>query len=82
MRKSDTEPLDMPRRAERVECEDGRWYVLTREGRRGPFSTRRAADAEAHLFVDTMQYLERMTLPPDIDRSDVDVVDINVMPWG
>ncbi|MEQ8857543.1 MAG: DUF6316 family protein [Pseudomonadales bacterium] len=73
---------NLSRRADRIVCEDDRWYVLTREGRRGPFSTRRAADAEARLFVDTMQYLERTPPPADLDHSDVTVVDMNVMPWG
>ncbi len=82
MRKSDVEPRKTDRRADRIVCDGERWYVLTREGRRGPFATRRAAEAEARLFVETMQYLERVALPPDLDPSDVTVVDINVMPWG
>lgn len=81
MRRSDQVRRSYTRTPDRLVCEDERWYVRTREGMRGPFATRRAAEAEARLYVDTMEYLERAVLPPELDRSDVTVVDMNVMPW-
>ena len=82
MRRTDDTFIEYPRRADRIECEDDRWYVRTREGRRGPFGSRRAAEAEAALFVETMAYLEQARmLPPDIDCADVEVVNFDRMPW-
>ena len=83
MRKTDQSYREFERAADRVFCEDSRWYVRTREGLRGPFGSRRAAEAEAALFVDTMTYLERAgaTLPADVNGGDVTVVNIDQMPW-
>lgn len=82
MRRTDDTFTDYPRKPDRIECEDDRWYVRTREGRRGPFGSRRAVEAEAALFVDTMAYLQQaQALPPNLDCADVEVVNIDRMPW-
>jgi len=72
MRKSDKIQKRYARAEDRIMCEDERWFVRTREGRRGPFRSRREAQAEARLFVDTMMYLnDDPALPDHIDRDDV-----------
>ncbi len=83
MRKTDLTPTHPPRSLERVFLEDDRWFVRTREGLRGPFGSRRAAEAEAALFVETLQYLEqhRPALPPGGNQTDVTVVHMNRLPW-
>jgi hypothetical protein len=85
MRKTDQTPDDHVRSFERVFHEDERWFVRTREGMRGPFSSRRAAEAEADLFVDTVKFLEEHHpgVPEDIDRDDITVVDMDLdkPPW-
>ena len=59
MRKTDRAPSDDMRATDRIFSEDERWFVRTREGMRGPFGSRRAAEAEADLFVDTVKFLEQ-----------------------
>jgi len=82
MRKTDQSIRDHQRTLDRVFCEESRWYVRTREGLRGPFGSRRAAEAEAELFVDTMAYLERAAeLPSGVDGADVTVVNMEQVPW-
>lgn len=83
MRKTDHTPHESGRSTDRIFREDDRWFVRTREGMRGPFGSRRAAHAEAELFVDTVKYLEekRSELPPDLDEGDIDLVDMNGPPW-
>jgi hypothetical protein len=83
MRKDDQSPDESARSTDRIFNEDERWFVRTREGRRGPFGSRRAAEAEAALFVDTVQYLEqnRPSVPPDVDQDDITVVDMDKPPW-
>lgn len=82
MRKSDTIDKPYRRAPDRIVCEDERWYVRTREGLRGPFGSRRVAEAEARLFVETMAYLESVEeLPAGVDPGDVTVVNMDQMPW-
>jgi hypothetical protein len=70
MRKTDLAPSDDARAIDRVFSEDERWFVRTREGMRGPFGSRRAAEAEADLFVDTVRFLEQNNPSgPPIHRS-------------
>src|SRR5690606_22964723 len=73
MRKPVKIPTHSPRAEGRVFNEDDRWYVRTREGMRGPFGSRRAAEAEAELFVDTLKFLEQnqRSVPPGIDPDDI-----------
>jgi len=82
MRKSDSEKKTYFRAETRFSQEEGQWYFDTREGRRGPFPTREAAELELTRYVDTMQFVEEKkgSLPSDIDWSDVAVVDINETP--
>lgn len=82
MRKSDKFQKRHARTEDRITCDDERWFVRTREGRRGPFRSRREAQAEARLFVDTMMYLnDDPALPDHIDRDDVTVVNMDHIPW-
>lgn len=80
MRRTDHASHDDRRSAERIFREDDRWFVRTREGMRGPFGSRRAAAAEADLFVDTVKYLEQHHR--DLDPGDITVVDMNKPPWA
>ena len=83
MRKTDDTPTEYLRRPDRIECVEGCWYVRTREGRRGPFGSRRAAEAERALYVDTMSYLERAdTLLAGLDGVDVELVHFDRLPWS
>lgn len=84
MRKTDQSPTHVPRVEDRVFNEDDRWFVRTREGMRGPFGSRRAAEAEAELFVDTVKYLEQnqRTVPPGVDPDDITCVQLGQPPWS
>lgn len=83
MRKTDELRQDAARSEDRVFIEDDRWFVRTREGLRGPFSCRRAAEAEAELFVDTVRFLEEnhSAIPGDVDQGHIIVVDMDKTPW-
>ncbi len=81
MRKTDQSSGEFQRVPERIYCDDERWYVRTREGMRGPFGSRRAAAAEAALFVDTMAYLERLRTPDHVDRDGATIVKTDKLPW-
>ena len=59
MRKTDQAPSSSVRSRDRIFSDDDRWFVRTREGMRGPFGSRRAAEAEAEMFVDTVKYLQQ-----------------------
>jgi hypothetical protein len=63
MRKTDRHDDGHVRSSDRVYIDDDRWFVRTREGMRGPFSSRRAAEAEADLFVDTVKFLQEHQPP-------------------
>lgn len=83
MRKTDETQKYAVRSEDRIFIEDDRWFVRTREGLRGPFSCRRAAEAEADLFVDTVLFLEqnRSAVPTGVDQADIIVVDMDKTPW-
>lgn len=84
MRKTDRSPDDSARSTDRIYNDDDRWFVRTREGTRGPFGSRRAAEAEADLFVDTVMYIEQIhpSVPPDVDPGDITCVDMGKPPWS
>ena len=54
------------------------WYFRTRERNRGPFETLAAAVQELKRYIDTMEFIEenKPSLPPEIDCSDVTLVDV------
>jgi len=76
MRKSDVAYKNFKRARDRVFRREGQWYIRTREHERGPFETRAAARHELKRYADTMQFIEENELPPDIDRGDVTLVEI------
>ena len=76
MRKSDVAYKNFKRARDRVFRREGQWYIRTREHDRGPFETRAAARHELKRYADTMQFIEENELPPDIDRGDVTLVEI------
>jgi len=82
MRNTDHTPSSSVRSTDRIFNEDDRWFVRTREGRRGPFGSRRAAEAEAELFVDTVKFLQQNhpAMRRDVDPDDVTVVDLGKPP--
>jgi len=63
---------------DRVFGRERQWYFRTREGDRGRFPTRAAANLVREHFVDTMEYLDenKHALPSDVDWGDVTMVDI------
>lgn len=83
MRKTDTTTAEYPRSKDRIFATDGAWFVRTREGDRGPFRTRRHAEAELLLYVETMSYLEEFggSVPDAFDPNDVIVVDMDTPAW-
>lgn len=83
MRKSDETTRIYPRARDRVVVEKGAWFVQTREGRRGPFQSRAAAEREADSYADTMDFLKRhqATVAPDLDLSDVEIIDLDKPCW-
>jgi hypothetical protein len=83
MRKTDKTQKRYARGQDRIICEGEHWFVRTREGKRGPFRSRREAQAEARLYVDTMVYLNGdPVLPEGVDRDDVTVVNMDHIPWS
>lgn len=82
MRKTDKRRRTPRRTADRIVQRNDRWFVRTREGLRGPFRSRREAHAESRLFVDTMMYLSDELLPGPAEFSDVNMVNMDHIPWG
>ncbi len=79
MRKSDLDKSGLRRRSRcRFRQQSGQWYFLTREGERGPFDSREAADLELQHYIDTMEFIEKNepSLPSDVDWGDVTFVDV------
>lgn len=84
-RLGDERAFDVDRRSEgRLVAVVGGWLVCTREGDRGPFPSRAAAEQEAAAYVETMLYVARhdVTIPADIDRREVEIVDLRRLPWS
>ncbi|MFW6094151.1 MAG: DUF6316 family protein [Pseudomonadota bacterium] len=79
MRKSDDSTKVYPRGNDRVVSRDGAWFVKTREGLRGPFTTREAAEKEADSYAETMEYLKDhpATVESDLDLSNVEIIDMD-----
>ena len=84
MRKSDKnqKAIRHYRSSERFFRQDDQWFFQTREGARGPFKTREAAEQELGRFVDTMEFLEENEkhLPSDTDWKNVTVADTDALP--
>ncbi len=79
MRKSDLDRTGLRHRSRaRFRQQSGQWYFLTREGERGPFDSREAADLELQHYIDTMEFIEKNepSLPSDIDWGDLIFVDV------
>lgn len=83
MRKSDETKKIYRRSRDRVVLEQGAWFVRTREGLRGPFQSKAAAEREADSYADTMDYLKhhQATVAPDLDLSDVEIIDLDKPCW-
>jgi len=79
MRRSDVFRGLYHRSRERVFCQDWQWFIDTREGRRGPFANRNAAQQELSFFVDTMAFLDehKARLPSNVLLHEVDLVNMD-----
>ncbi len=64
----------------RFRQQSGQWYFQTREGERGPFDSREAADLELQRYIDTMEFIEKNepSLPSDVDWGDLTFVDVEI----
>jgi len=82
MRKSDRENKVHYRTADRLFCQDGRWYFQTREDHRGPFRSREEAETELKLYVDTLEFINEneSSLPYGADWTKVTFVDAKEPP--
>ena len=83
MRKSDLVKTGLRCRSRfrsRFRQESGQWYFQTREGERGPFDSREAADLELQHYIDTMEFIEKNepSLPSDVDWGDLTFVDVEI----
>ena len=78
MRKSDKQDRDFERRDGRVIHEEWQWFYHTREGRRGPFDTRKSAITDLDQYVETMAFIEEHpdSLPENVDLEDVTLIDL------
>lgn len=78
MRKSDSEEQSFERRDGRVVHEEWQWYYQTREGRRGPFDTRKSAVTDLESYVDTMIFIEAHpdSVPEDLDIEDITLIEL------
>ena len=79
MRRTDDGSKTFARQEDRLVRRHGCWFLVTREGERGPFYGRIAADRELRRYVDTMAYLDRhrAELPADINPADVTLVEMD-----
>ncbi len=82
MRKSDKIDKLYFRFKSRIICQEGNWFLQTRESKRGPFGTRGAAEQELKRFLETIEFVEdhEPSLPSDVDWSDVTIVDVQSLP--
>ncbi len=84
MRKSDKNKKTTGhyRSRERFLRQEDQWFYQTREGARGPFETRQAAERELGRFTDTMEFVEENEnhLPSGLDWKNVTVVDMDALP--
>ena len=79
VRKSDLDKTAQRYRSgSRFQQQSGQWYFQTREGNRGPFDSREAAELELQRYIDTMEFVEKNkpSLPSDVDWSDLVFVDV------
>ncbi len=69
VRKSDTTEKKYYRSPDRIISREGQWYFQTRQGDRGPYDTREAAELRLERYVDTMGFVEenKPWLPSDVD---------------
>ncbi len=79
MRRNDDGTRTFARGNDRLFRRRGCWYVQTREGNRGPFPARSAAQLELSRYVETMAYLEshQADLPANVDCGDVTLVEMD-----
>jgi len=70
------------RHRDRCYQQNEQWFFQTREGVRGPFETRQAAERELERFTDTMEFVEENEkhLPSGLDWKNVTVVDMDALP--
>ena len=85
MRKSDRNQKNVVahhRHRDRFFQQNEQWFFQTREGARGPFETRQAAERELGRFTDTMEFVEENEnhLPSGLDWKNVTVVDMDALP--
>ena len=76
-----SDPIDKnthPRRLGRMFQHSQLWYLLTREGTRGPFEDRNAASEELAKYVSMMAYLEieRRELLDGVDADDIEILEL------
>ena len=83
MRKNDTdETVTLFRSSSRNRQHGGQWYLRTREGHRGPFDTREAAELELRRYIDTMEFVEEheSAFPSDVEWGEIVFVDLERTP--
>ena len=83
MRKSDISLQVFQRLRSRIFREQDEWFYHTREGIRGGFASKKAAEADLRLFVGTMEFVESngSSLPADIDGAHVETVHVREPDW-
>ena len=66
------------RSGSRFQQQSGQWYFQTREGDRGPFDSREAAELELQRYIDTMEFVEenKPSLPADVDWGELVFLDV------
>ena len=83
MRRSDSESRTSERTSSRVFQRSEGWFVRTREGLRGPFASKSAAEHEASAYAQTMEFLETHSESfADPEIQEVEIVNMNRPCWG
>ena len=78
IRDSDKKSGKFKRRNARLFRDGFDWYYHIREGRRGPFSSKAAAEADLKEYLSTIRFIEENadTLPEDLSADEITHIDI------
>ena len=78
MRHSDRQPGNFERRKARLFRDGFAWYYHIRDGQRGPFSSKEAAETDLEDYLSTLRFLEENAdaLPEDLNADEITHIDI------
>ncbi len=77
-RHDDNKHADFKRRKDRLFREGFDWFYHIRDGQRGPFASKQAAEDDLTEYLNTLRFIEENpdSLPDDLDADEITHIDI------